>query len=184
MVDIGIVLAYKFLMNYVPMKTLNNTLGGFAGAAALNIVHQTLKQFIDNAPRVDLVGEQALNKGLTTLGAQPLKGNALFASTLAADVISNAAYYSMIGWGRRKNLLTKGAAFGLAAGVGALALTKQLGLNDSSITRNAETKLLTAGYYLLGGIVAALTIKALTKKMEPIDISPNVDEEIEVIGNS
>ena len=182
--DTGIILAYKFLTKYIPMKTLNNTIGGFAGAAALNIVHQTLKQFIDKAPRVDLIGEEALNKGLTTLGAKPLKGNTLFASTLAADVISNAAYYSMIGLGRKKNLLFKGAAFGLAAGVGALTLTKQLGLNDAPITRNAETKLLTVGYYLLGGIVAALTIKALTKKTEPINISANVDEEIAVVGNS
>lgn len=166
------------------MKTLNNAIGGFAGAVALNIVHQTLKQFIDKAPRVDLIGEEALNKGLKTLGAKQLKGDSLFLSTLAADIMSNAAYYSMIGLGGRKHLLAKGAAFGLAAGVGALALTEPLGLNDRPVNKSTETKLLTVGYYLLGGIVAALTIKALTKKTEPIDISANVNEEIAVVGNS
>lgn len=166
------------------MKTINNTVGGLAGAAALNIVHQTLKQFVDKAPQVDLIGEEALNKGLKLIGGKPLKGDALFASTLATDVVSNAAYYSLIGLGGRKNLLVKGVALGLAAGVGALAFTKQLGLDDTPITKNVETKLLTVGYYLLGGIVAALTIKALTKKLEPVDISSNTDEEIEIIGNS
>ncbi|MGY3213052.1 hypothetical protein [Mucilaginibacter sp. HD30] len=166
------------------MKTLNNTIGGFAGAAALNIVHQTAKQFIDKAPRVDLIGEQALNKGLKGIGAKPLTGNTLFLSTLAADIINNAAYYSMIGWGRKKNLLIKGAAFGLAAGIGALTLTKPLGLNDRPVNKSTETKLLTVSYYLLGGIVAALTIKALTKKVATVQISPKFDEEIEVIGNS
>lgn len=166
------------------MKTLNSTIGGFAGAAALNIVHQTLKQFIDNAPRVDLVGEQALNRGLKIIGAKPLKGDMLFAGTLAADVVSNAAYYSLIGLGGRKSLLARGAAFGLAAGIGALALTKQLGLNDTPITKNAETKLLTVGYYLLGGIVAAITINALAKKKQALEIAPVVDDEVPVVGHS
>lgn len=165
------------------MKTLNNTIGGFAGAAALNIVHQTVKHFLNSAPRVDLVGEQALNKGLKLAGAKPLKGDALFATTLAADVVSNAAYYSLIGIGGRRNLITKGAAFGLAAGIGALALTRQLGLNDAPITKNAETKLLTVGYYLVGGLVAALTIKALSKK-KPLEIQALVNENMPVIGNS
>jgi hypothetical protein len=90
----------------------------------------------------------------------------------------------MIGLGGRKNLLAKGAAFGLAAGVGALVFTKPLGLNDRPVNKSTETKLLTVGYYLLGGIVAALTIKALTKKVEPEHISSNIDEEIAVVGNS
>ncbi len=165
------------------MKTLNSTIGGLAGAAVLNIVHQTVKHFLNSAPRIDLVGEQALNKTLKLAGAKPLKGDTLLASTLAADVVSNAAYYSLIGIGGRKNLMTKGAALGLAAGIGALALTRQLGLNDTPITKNAETKLLTVGYYLIGGLVAALTIKALSKK-KPLEISAHVNEDMPVLGIS
>lgn len=165
------------------MKTLNSTIGGFAGAAALNIVHQTVKHFLNSAPRIDLVGEQALNKTLKLSGAKPLKGDTLFASTLAADLVSNAAYYSLIGIGSRKNLITKGAALGLAAGIGALGLTRQLGLNDHPITKNAETKLLTVGYYLIGGLVAAFTIKALSKK-KPLEIPANINQNMPVIGNS
>ncbi len=165
------------------MKTLNSTIGGFAGAIALNIVHQTVKYFLESAPRIDLVGEQALNKSLKMAGAKPLKGDTLFASTLAADVVSNAAYYSLIGVGGRQNLLVKGAALGLLAGVGALGLTSQLGLNDKPITKNAETKLLTVGYYLVGGIVAALAMKALSKK-KPLDIPEHINQNMPVIGNS
>ena len=178
-------ISYKFKIDsLLSMKTLNNIIGGFAGAAALNIVHQTLKKFIDEAPRVDVVGEQALNKGLKRLGAKPLKGDVLFLSTLAADVVSNTLYYSMIGAGTRKNLLPRGIAYGLAAGVGALVLTKPLGLNDRPVSKSTETKLLTVGYYLLGGVVAALTIKALTKTVDPVNISSNIDEEVAVVGNS
>ena len=166
------------------MKNIKNTIGGLAGAVALNIAHQTLKQLIDKAPQVDLVGEEALNKGLQSVGAKPLKGDALFASTLAADVASNAFYYSMIGMGSRKNLLTRGIAYGLAAGVGAVVLTKPLGLNDRPLNKSTETKLLTVGYYLLGGVVAALTIRALTRKHKTLSIASNADEDIEVIGNS
>jgi hypothetical protein len=168
------------------MKTLKNTIGGFAGAIALNVLHQTLKQFTDKAPHVDLIGEEALNKGLKHLGAKPLKGNTLFASTMAADVVSNAFYYSSIGIGERKNLLARGLAYGMAAGIGALVLTKPMRLNDKPVNKSISTKLLTVGYYMLGGIVTAITIKALTKKRlsGKLNKAPNIDEEIEVIGNS
>lgn len=182
----GTILACNKLSSISIMKTLNNTIGGFAGAIAVNILHQTIKQFIDNAPRIDLVGEEALNKGLKSLGAKPLKGNTLFASTLLADLVSNAIYYSAIGVGKRKGLLTRGVAYGIAAGVGAIVLTKPMGLNDKPVNKTTDSKLLTVSYYLAGGVIAALTIRALSKKKKPlrVNISPNVDEEIEVVGNS
>lgn len=172
------------------MKTIHSTIGGFAGAIALNVVHQSLKQFIDEAPAVDLVGEQALNKGLKKVGVKPLRGDKLFLSTLAADVASNAIYYSLIGFGSRKNTLTRGVGYGLAAGVGALALTKPMGLNDRPITKSTTTKLLTVGYYLLGGIVTAVTINALSKRKRTkntplVKNTSLVDEDdLPVIGNS
>ena len=166
------------------MKTIHNTIGGFAGAMALNVVHQSLKQVIDEAPAVDEIGKEALNKGLKNIGAKPLKGDTLFLSTLAADVTSNALYYSLIGWGSRKNLFTRGVAYGLAAGVGALVLTKPMGLNDRPVTKTTTTKLLTVGYYLLGGIVAAATIKALSQKRRREVVLPVIDEDIAVMGNS
>ena len=105
-------------------KALSSLIGDIAGAVALNILHQAVKQFDHDAPRVDLVGEEALTKGLKKIGIEPPAGNKLFTSTMAADLISNAAYYSLIGAGKKKHLPYIGAMTGLAAGVGALTLTK------------------------------------------------------------
>jgi len=145
------------------MKLIKNMVGGFAGAIALNILHETVKRIDHDAPRVDLIGEEGLNKILEKSGTTPLHGNGLFVATLAGDIISNGLYYSQIGVGKKKHLLVRGAVYGVAAGAGALLLTKPIGLSDAPVTRTQKTKALTIGYYLLGGLVTALCIKALRK---------------------
>ena len=146
------------------MKGIENLAGGLAGALVLNILHETVKRMDKDAPRVDLVGEEALSKSLETIGVEPPKGDALFGATLAADVFSNALYFSAVGAGKKKNLLLLGAGYGLAAGFGAITLTKPLGLNDKPVNRTTKTQALTVAFYLVGGLVSALTIKALRKK--------------------
>lgn len=69
----------------------------------------------------------------------------------------------MIGAGKDKYLLFRGIASGLSAGIGALTLTKPMGLSDAPITKTPQTKVMTVAWYLLGGVVTALTIKALRK---------------------
>lgn len=141
------------------MKALRNLVGGLAGAAALNIVHETVRHLVNTAPRVDLLGEEALSKGLRKTGVTPPSGTKLYLATLAADVVSNAVYYSIVGYGKKKHLLARGAAYGLAAGVGALTLPKPMGLSNAPVTRTNTTKALTVAWYLLGGLVTAAVIK-------------------------
>ena len=145
------------------MKIANNLIGGLAGAIALNVIHQVAKKIDHNAPRVDLVGEEAIKKGLKYAGVEPPKGDNLFAAALAGDILSNALYYSVIGVGKDKHLLLRGVASGLSAGFGALTLTKPMGLSDAPITKTPQTKIMTVAWYLLGGVVTAFTIKALRK---------------------
>lgn len=145
------------------MKALQNLIGGITGAVALNIIHQTAQAITHDAPRVDLVGEEAIKKGLNKMGVEPPKGNNLFAAALVGDLFSNALYYSMIGAGKDKYLFYRGVASGLSAGIGALTLTKPMGLSDAPITKTSQTKVMTVAWYLLGGVVAALTIKTLRK---------------------
>jgi hypothetical protein len=144
-------------------KLASSIIGGIAGAVALNILHQAVKQFDHEAPRVDLVGEEAIMKGLEKAGITAPTGDTLFTITMAADLISNAAYYSLIGAGKKKHLPYIGAITGLAAGVGALTLTKPMGLSDAPVTRTDKTKILTVAWYTFGGIVAGSVIKALRK---------------------
>ncbi|MCF0058537.1 hypothetical protein [Dyadobacter sp. CY356] len=147
------------------MKDIENIAGGLAGALALNILHESYKRLDSEAPRVDLVGEEALTKTVESVGLKAPKGEKLFGLTLAADVISNAVYFSAIGVGKKKNLLFRGAGYGLAAGLGAVLLTKPLGLNDAPVTKTTKTKILTVAWYLAGGLVTALTIQALKGKV-------------------
>lgn len=138
--------------------------GGLAGALALNLIHQLAKKVDPDAPQVDKIGAEALSETMRAAGQTPPEGRALFNATLASDIAANTIYYSLIGGGRRKHLLRRGVIMGAAAGIGALTLTKPLGLDDEPVNKSGKTQTMTVAWYLLGGVVAALTIDALGKK--------------------
>jgi hypothetical protein len=146
------------------MRLINSLIGGFAGAIALNILHETVKRYYDKAPRVDLVGEEALEKSLEAAGINPPEGKNLYLATLAGDVISNGLYYSAIGMGNTKRVWIKGAIAGLTAGIGAVQLPSKMGLDDTPVTYTNQTKVLTIAWYLFGGLVAAAVISKLEGK--------------------
>jgi len=83
---------------------------------------------------------------------------------LAGDIISNSLFYSFAGIGQKENALTRGAALGLAAGLGAVLLPKPMGLNDRPSNKSLETKIMTVGLYVVGGLVAAGVMKLLARK--------------------
>lgn len=145
------------------MKIAENILGGLAGAAVLNIVHQTIAHFDKDAPRMDIIGEEAVTRAFQNADAKPPMGNTLTGLTLAGDLGANTGYYAMIGGANDKDLLLRGAEYGLLAGIGALSLPSPMGLNDEPVTRTTKTKILTVGLYLLGGLATALTIKAIRR---------------------
>jgi hypothetical protein len=145
------------------MKLIKALIGGFAGAIALNLLHETVRQFDPKAPRVDLVGAEALTKSLSALNVDPPKGDKLYAATLAGDVLSNGMYYSAIGIGNPKHIWLRAAITGLSAGIGALTLPGPMGLEDAPVTRTDQTKLLTVSWYLFGALVTA----AVLSKMKP-----------------
>lgn len=145
------------------MKMAKDLLGGLLGAVALNVLHEVYRRFDPLAPRVDLVGEEALTKTVEATGHSAPTGKKLYFATLLGDILSNSIYYAMIGKGQ-KHLLLRGAALGIAAGVGALTVTKPLGLDDTPITKTTRTKVLTVAWYLIGGVVTALVIEKMRKK--------------------
>ncbi len=136
--------------------------GGLVGAAALTLLHQTVKQFDSKAPRMDLLGMMALSKMLRALGLRVPRSSSLYIITMLGDVASNALYYSLAGAGK-KGTLAKGAALGLAAGAGALLLPKPLHLNPAYSNRTPQTQWLTVAYYVVGSMVAAAVIKKMAK---------------------
>lgn len=141
-----------------------NMLGGLIGALVLNVVHSAAKRFDPEAPAVDEVGEEAMKKTVSAAGFKPPKGNTLVAATFGADVASNAMLYTLIGYGGDKHRVLRGALLGTVVGLATLTIPEQAGLNAEPIKKTERTKLMTVTWYVIGGVAAALAIKALRKK--------------------
>lgn len=137
-------------------KTILQALGsGLAGAVALNALHETVRQFVDDAPRADLLGERTIKKVLNKMDVEPPSGDELYGWTMAGDLVSNAVYYSLVGLVKPKHAILTGAALGLAAGAGAVGLPGPMGLGTAPTSRTEATAVMTVGWYLLGGLVSA-----------------------------
>ncbi len=146
------------------MKVSNSILRGTAGALALNIVHETYRQIDKEAQRVDLLGKAGVSKELEVIGVTPPTGKALPHITFASNLAGNTAFYNLIGTGDKYNILWRGAGYGLAVGLGALLLTKPVGVVNEPTTTTSNTKVLTLAWYVLGGIIAAAAIKKLAER--------------------
>jgi hypothetical protein len=146
------------------MSTLKNLVAGFTGAIALNMLHETLKNEKSNVPRIDLLGEDALQKTLKHFGTSIENKKDLYKATLAGDVLSNTFYYSLIGAGNPAYIWPKAIFFGLSAGIGALKLPEPMGLDPEPVTKTDQVKVLTVGYYVFGALVTAVVLNLLSKK--------------------
>ncbi|WP_412467503.1 hypothetical protein [Pedobacter sp. KLB.chiD] len=145
------------------MKLLKSLLAGFAGAAALNILHESVRRLDPNAPRIDLLGREALAKSMDHFNLDSPSGDNLYLATLAGDMISNSLYYSAIGLGDKKNIYLKGVIAGLTAGLGAINIPDKVGLDDTPVTKTDKTKILTVAWYVIGGLVTAAVFNRLKK---------------------
>jgi len=137
------------------MAVTQAIVSGAAGAAALNVVHETARQFIPNAPRVEVIGMRGIARPLRAMGEEPPPRDQLYYLALAGDLFSNSAYYSLVAVGKRQSVWRRGLILGLLAGIGAAFLPPVLGLGKQPNERYPFTHLLTIAWYTLGGIVAA-----------------------------
>jgi hypothetical protein len=135
---------------------------GLAGALALTAVHETARQQISTAPRMDMLGMQAIENGFRAAHAQPPQGSALYELAMVGDIVSNALYYSMVAAGKPEGALVRGAMLGLTAGLGAVVLPKPLGLQPQ-LNRTNATHAMTIGWYLLGGLAAGAAYQMLSR---------------------
>ena len=134
---------------------------GAAGAAALTLVHETVRRVRDDAPRRDVLGERAIAGGLRAAGVEPPAAPNLHTAALAGDLVSNTAYYALVGFGGAKGAVTRGALLGLAAGVGAVYLPGPLGLGTAPSRRTPQTAAMTVAWYTLGGLAAGAVYRGL-----------------------
>jgi hypothetical protein len=146
------------------MDATKAMVSGLAGAAALNVIHESARALIPHAPRVDVIGRRALAKSYRALGHMPPEDPALYYRTMVADVASNAAYYAMVGAGDPRNAIRRGLALGALAGLGAVVLPQRMGLGRQPGQRTPWTELMTVGWYTLGGVVAGVVATALDQE--------------------
>ena len=142
---------------------------GLAGAAALNVIHETVRRLRpEDAPRMDTYGRRAIARGMESVGVTPPSRDALQGLALAGDLVSNALYYALVGVGSPdpKQALLRGAALGAAAGVGAVVLPPVIGLGSAPSRRTPQTKGMAFAWYLAGGLAAAGVWSMLQNRRE------------------
>ena len=139
-------------------------LSGFVGVVTVTVLNETARRLVPHAPRMDVIGERALRKTLRAAKLKPPQGRALYRWTMAGDLLSNTLYYSMVGGRSSQNAWRRGAVLGLAAGVGAIVLPRPLGLGRQPGERVPRTQLLTASWYLTGGLAAAAAARLLRSR--------------------
>ncbi|HEX8131100.1 MAG TPA: hypothetical protein VF527_18520 [Pyrinomonadaceae bacterium] len=146
------------------MSVLQAAASGLVGACALTLIHESARRALPGAPRLDVLGMRAIAKSMRGVGQEPPPVDELHALALVGDVVSNSLYYSLVGVGRPEGALLRGTLLGLAAGVGAVLLPEPLGLGNAPSARTTETKALTIGWYLAGGVAAALAYRLLARQ--------------------
>jgi hypothetical protein len=127
---------------------------GLAGALVLNILHETVRHLRPaDAPRMDVLGKRGLRKLLRKADAPQPDEDTAYGLTMLGDLASNGLYYSLVGTGR--GVWLRGAALGLAAGVGGVMLPGPMGLGEGPSNRTPQTKAMTVAWYLVGGLATA-----------------------------
>jgi hypothetical protein len=132
---------------------------GLVGACALTLIHETARRFVDDAPRMDVLGMRALAKTMRAVDVEPPVP--LHEAALVGDIVSNSLYYSLVGAGPARDAIRNGALLGLAAGLGAVILPERLGLGRQPTEDSPQTQLMTVAWYTLGGLAAGAAYAAL-----------------------
>lgn len=146
------------------MNFVKSLIAGFAGAAALNILHEGVRKFDPEAPRLDLLGEEAVKKSAEALDIEPPAGKKLYGLTIAGDVFANASYFAAIGMGGRKFMLLRAIGTGLSAGIAAVKAPKPMGLNEKHVAKSNKREIMTVAYYVFGAMVTAGVLGMISKK--------------------
>ena len=156
------------------MSVVRAAASGFTGACVLTLIHESARRAWPRAPRMDVLGMRAIAKSMRGLGQEPPRDEELHTLALVGDVIGNSLYYSLVAVGRPEGALLRGTLLGLAAGAGARLLPEPLGLGNAPSARTPETKAMTVGWYLAGGLAAALAYRLLAKGRDARSRRPRV----------
>lgn len=144
------------------MSLTKTIVSGLAGALAVNLLNETTRQFMPNAPRLDILGKRAIAYPLMEAEIEPPPNSRLYWIALGGDIATNSLYFSLVGLGAVENAYRNGVLLGLAAGIGAIYLPDKIGLGEEMTARTTETAMMTVAWYLAGGLAAATAYQMLS----------------------
>jgi hypothetical protein len=136
---------------------------GLVGAASVAALNYVAGRFLPGAPRLDVLGLQLATTAFKKLGIQPPSGLPASAIALIGSLASNSMFYGLVGLGAPRTAWIRGGALGLAMGLGVLTLPPAFGIGKREVSRTPTAKAGTLIWYVLGGILAALTFAASQK---------------------
>ena len=142
------------------MKFLKALAGGLGGSVIITALHQLLKNNYSKAPRLDLLGEEAILKGYDAIGVDAPEEERLYNIAMVSDIALNTLFFSAAAV--TVSSCSKGTLLGLLAGIGGLYLPEKMGLNPEHSNRTLPTKILTVGLYTIGGYAAGKIIDKLS----------------------
>lgn len=145
------------------MNLLKALGSGLAGALALTVLHESVRQIRPDAPRADILGMRAIEKAIVKAGDTPPPDDQLHRMALVGDIASNSLYYSLVGVNAGRHSWLIGPALGVLAGIGAITLPGPMGLGEAPTERTPQTKAMTLLWYTAGGVIAALTYRLFNK---------------------
>lgn len=148
------------------MKAAQVLISGAAGASLLTLLHETARQVIPHAPRVDVLGMRAIAMSMRAADQTPPSRDSLYWLTMIGDLVSNSLYYSLVGVGQPRHIWRRGVVLGAAAGLGAAILPQPIGLGRQPSQHTPATQIMTFMWYLVGGFVAAATAHSFESAAE------------------
>lgn len=143
---------------------LRSIMNGLVGAVTLTVAHQILRNQISDAPKMDKLGEEGVEKLFQKLGKEAPTGKSLTYLALVGDIAINTLYYSQVGSNRGFGSVAKGLSLGLGAGLGTAKIPQYLGFSKDATQLTPRQSAMTIGLYVLGGVAAAMAAQSCSKK--------------------
>ncbi len=134
---------------------LTRVAAGLAGAIAVTAVHESARQVVPHAPRIDEIGSRANDRLADLLGVSGPGPALRYALAIASDLSSNGLLYALVPGRTRAATVRRGVVVGLICGGSALLLPGPLGLGKQPGQRTPWTQVMTVLLYLIGGAAAA-----------------------------
>ena len=144
----------------------------FENQSLLAIIQKIVRMIDGKAPRIDELGKHHIAKLADKADMNVPEQDILELIDTTSEKIGDKIA-ALLGKSDGDNLILKGAAMGLTAGVGVVLLPghhEYFEVGRADTTRN---KLITVGIYMAGGIAAALISRQLNKNNPSARLSDN-----------